>query len=255
MPTSRSSSRPDPASRRLLALAAFAMAPGLALASVTEDVLRFSGVAHAEDGSIAYVEEHEVHFDEGRPRWSMTEYRRPDGEPFANLESEYGVLPYLPAYHFRDERFGREAGIVLEGEDATGFGRRNADADMAAWPITPDASLVAGQGLNYYLRDHLEELAAGDSARTVEFFMPLRGQTVRFRVERLEVRAAAPRGTHFDGGAGELVAEDPNPGPRGNLRRGDAADHPLSGAFQHSGRRTSKPGCGYCLSISGGQHH
>lgn len=170
-----------------LFLVALVLAPlGASHARTTEETIRFTGVARTEDGRVAYIEEHEVRVGRGRELWSLTQYSRPDGEAFADLESDYSRYPYLPHYQFRDRRFGRVAGIDLEAGGIRAFGRRDENAEMKDWPLEPDAGLIAGQGLNYYLRDHLAEFAGTDSTKSLRFFIPLTGRSVTFRVRRLD---------------------------------------------------------------------
>ena len=47
------------------------------------------------------------------------------------------------------------------------------------------ANMTAGQGLNFFVRDHLEAFAASGAVGETTFLMPLADQQITFRIRRL----------------------------------------------------------------------
>ena len=91
-----------------LALAAAAglllSSPGVASPAAASDpapgpsaIERFRGVARSRDGSVAYVEVHEVKLSGGRVTSAETRYERPDGRTIARLVSDYPAGSFAPA--------------------------------------------------------------------------------------------------------------------------------------------------------------
>jgi len=140
-------------------------------------VERFRGVARSKDGSVAYVEIHEVRLSGGRVTSAETRYERPDGRTIARLVSAYPPGSFAPDYEFRDLRSGaREA--VRRAPD----GIRLVDGDRdRVLPIPDDLPLVAGQGLDRFARAHLDELARGEVLR-VSLALPGRLDTFGFQI-------------------------------------------------------------------------
>jgi hypothetical protein len=174
----------------------------LLLAS-TPHVERFQGVARASDGSVAYVETHEVRISDGRVTSAETRYDRPDGRTIARLVSAYAPGSYAPDYEFQDLRTGAREAVRLDGT-----GVRLQDGERAkVLPLPKDVPLVAGQGLDRYARAHLDELARGEvlevslalPGRLDAFGFQLRGERlangrvrVRFEPTSFFLRILAP---------------------------------------------------------------
>ena len=146
-------------------------------------VEQFQGIARLKDGSVAYVETHIVHIENGRIPSAETRYTRADGSTIARLVSDYRHGPFAPDYEFQDLRTGAremvrraEAGIEL-------FDGKHAKLLFAP----EDVPLVTGQGLDRYARAHLDELARGEILR-VSLALPGRLDTFGFQLrgERIE---------------------------------------------------------------------
>jgi hypothetical protein len=129
--------------------------PGVAPPALASDpapgsqaVERFRGVARSRDGSVAYVEVHEVKLSGGRVTSAETRYERPDGRTIARLVSDYPAGSFAPDYEFHDLRSGAREAVHRK-----------------VLPLPEKLPLVAGQGLDRYARAHLEELARGEVLR------------------------------------------------------------------------------------------
>jgi hypothetical protein len=140
-------------------------------------VERFQGVARSRDGSVAYVETHEVHVSSGRITSAETRYAQPDGRAIARLVSAYAPGSFAPDYEFLDLRTGAREAVRMDEK-----GIRLQDGDKAkVLPLPDDVPLVAGQGLDRYARAHLEELSRGEVLR-VSLALPGRLDAFGFRI-------------------------------------------------------------------------
>jgi hypothetical protein len=155
-------------------------------AAVENIIERFEGTARTEDGKLAYVESHRVEFQHGRHVSSTTQYINRHGDTFAELVSRYDGHRYVPTYAFRDNRFGRESGVSVAADQVRFYGRKDKSEQRREDVARLAANMTAGQGLNFYVRDHLEAFAASSAVRKPTFLMPLAGQQVTFRMRRLE---------------------------------------------------------------------
>lgn len=128
------------------------------LLAATPQVERFQGVARGSDGSVAYVETHEVRISGGRVTSAETRYDRPDGRTIARLTSAYAPGSFAPDYEFRDLRTGAREAVR---RDANGVLLQDGDRARVL-PLPGDVPLVAGQGLDRFARAHLDRLARGE---------------------------------------------------------------------------------------------
>jgi hypothetical protein len=150
---------------------------------VPSSIERFRGVARSKDGAVAYVETHEVRLSGGRITSAETRYSQADGRAIARLVSEYAPGSFAPDYEFQDLRTGAREAVRRAGD-----GIRLVDGDRAkVLPLPEDLPLVAGQGLDRYAREHLEQLAGGEVLR-VSLALPGRLDAFGFQLrgERIE---------------------------------------------------------------------
>ncbi|HET8732334.1 MAG TPA: hypothetical protein VFM45_01045 [Anaeromyxobacteraceae bacterium] len=151
--------------------------PSGTVASAPVVVERFEGVARGRDGSVAYVETHEVRVVGGSVASAETRYARPDGRTIARLVSAYAPGSFLPDYEFEDLRTGAREAVRREpGAVQLRDGDRVAKLDLPE-----DVPLVAGQGLDRYARAHLDALARGETLR-VRLALPGRLDAFGFRL-------------------------------------------------------------------------
>lgn len=119
---------------------------------------RFRGVARLADGRVAYVEEHEVRWQGGRPAVAETRYLDAEGRPIARLESDYREGPFAPDYQFVDLRSGARESVRRAG-GALALSDGKAERLL---PLDSGRPLVAGQGLDRFIRAHRQQLARGE---------------------------------------------------------------------------------------------
>lgn len=174
------------------------LAASLLLSSSPADgasVERFQGVARRPDGTVAYVERHEVRRAEGRVASAETRYLRQDGEAIARLSSDYAASPFAPDYEFKDLRTGAREAVRRVASGVELF-----DGDRASPLEIPDGRpLVTGQGLDRYARAHLQALAGGEVLR-VTLALPGRLDAFDFRL-RGERTASGTIRVHFEPGS------------------------------------------------------
>lgn len=167
----------------------------IALALLSTGSERFRGVARLADGRVAYVEEHEVELRDGRPARAETRYLDAAGRPIARLASDYRRAPWAPDYDFLDLRTGASEWVRRSGEGVElgggGGSRRLVPAG--------DRPLVAGQGLDRFIRAHLDRLARGERL-AVLLALPgrLAAYDFRLRVEPAEKRQDGSLRVHVE---------------------------------------------------------
>lgn len=171
----------------LLALVfALATLPATRLeATTTRQVETFRGVARTAQGGIAYTERHQVVYENGRHRQNQTRYLDASGREIATLNSEFTNHPYLPNYRFNDRRFGREEGTRVIGHQVRVYGREDGQSPLQEKVLTLTEAMITGQGLHFYIRDHLQELARPGTVKKVDFLVPLDGTHYAFRLSAL----------------------------------------------------------------------
>lgn len=158
---------------------------------------RYQGVARSGDGTVVYIEDHEVTFRGDRIVRSVTRYRRPDGQPFALMDSDYSRSLERPTYFFRDDSRGYEEGLAYENGayliyfSEPGKPRRTRMLDQ------PGA--YSCQGWHYFLLDNLERIESGNLS--LRLILPGRLDTFGFefvaaessaRILKVRLRAANP---------------------------------------------------------------
>jgi hypothetical protein len=166
-------------------LLADAALPAWAMSSNRQEEV-FQGVARDERGEIAYTEEHRMIYENGRPQRNETRYRDTKGDEIAVLKSNFTTHPYVPNYSFEDRRFGRQDGTFVDGSWVKVYGRADQNAPVQQDMVRLEDGMVTGQGLHMYLRDHLDQLAEGNTIQQVRFLVPLDGRDYVFRIRRLD---------------------------------------------------------------------
>lgn len=176
-----------------LALAAIPLAPAAGAGDLVE---RFTGTARGADGAVLYREEHVVRRTPGRLLGATTTYLGPAGRPIAILRTDFSRDPFAPSYEFEDLRTGAVESVrISEGSIELRAGRRTRTLARLA-PASP--RVVAGQGLDRFVRHRLDAVAAGE-VLSLAYAIPSRlgvydmrvraegggagGSTVRVRVE------------------------------------------------------------------------
>lgn len=155
------------------------------------EVQVFQGVARNENGEIAYIEDHRLIYQGDRHLQNHTRYRDATGSEFAELTSGFTSHPYIPDYHFEDRRFGRKDGALVQGDVVKVFARKSAThpRQEAIVPLTDN--MITGQGLHFFIQDHLSELANG-VVKKVDFLVPLEKKSYPFKIYRIDKAATEP---------------------------------------------------------------
>jgi len=164
-------------------LLADAALPAWAMTSSRQEEV-FQGIARDERGDIAYIEEHRMIYENGRPQRHETRYRNAQGQEIAVLNSNFTTHPYVPSYAFEDRRFGRQDGTFVDGAWIKVYGRADQDAPIQQERVRLEKNMIIGQGLQMYLRDHLDRLSKIDDTQPVRFLAPLEGHDAMFRIRR-----------------------------------------------------------------------
>jgi len=138
---------------------------------------RFRGVARLADGRVAYVEEHEVVWRDGRPVSAETRYLDAAGQPIARLDSDYRPAPFAPDYEFVDLRSGAREWVRRSGGE---LWLSDGEARLRLEPPS-GRPLVAGQGLDRFIRAHRAELSRGERMG-VRLALPGRLAAYDFRI-------------------------------------------------------------------------
>lgn len=146
------------------------------------------GYAYWKDrDELAYTEEHTFYF-QGQKRVKVsTVYRNPSGEPFADFVSDYTQDPYVPAYRFRDQRFGRIEGLQwLDEGQIQLYGKKYADKKLKTKTIKAPKVGFAGQGLNFFIVDNFQKFSSLKRPVEVDFVVPLALKSYGFRIRPKE---------------------------------------------------------------------
>lgn len=170
-------------SARLLLIAV--LASGALDAGAAERTINYRGTAMDEQGNVVYLESHREVYDGDGLRSNDTRYLDAAGKEFASLDSQFTSYPYLPEYRFEDQRFGRRAGTRISGDQVETYGQTSAQEPLKKAAIKVEPNMVTGQGLHFYLRDHVEELVGNEEETIVQFLVPMEGDHYPFRIRRL----------------------------------------------------------------------
>ena len=167
-----------------LTLSLAALCPLLQAAPADSDGARyFEGKAYATaNGKLAYTEAHWTYGQSG----TMSElvlYQCPDGRPFARKISQSRGNADAPDFKLEDARSGYQEGVREQGGKRLIFVRAGRDAKERTAALNADPSLVIDGGFDAYVRQHWQQLKAGDKA-SFRFAVPAQLDTMSFSLER-----------------------------------------------------------------------
>jgi hypothetical protein len=145
----------------LLLLSAFTFA--------STQTTKFYGTAKDPKGNIAYLEEHEVIYENGTVKSSTTTYTDEAKKPIASLISLYSPHKWMPTYNFKDLRHGTYNGVNATVNEIEMFTQEDKKLKNKKKPFKPD--MIGGQGFHYFIQDHLDKLAKGEKVKT-KFVLP-----------------------------------------------------------------------------------
>jgi hypothetical protein len=171
-------------------LIALGSAPVVAATGLPGDDLSFlsyEGTAiDPKRETVLYRESHYVRMEHGTARDRLVLYRCPDGQPFARkrVETRFGT-PWLPAFGLEDQRLGYVEGLRGDGDTLEVYVREGWDAALQRDTIRDaPVALVADAGFDAFVRDHWDELLAGQTVR-LYFLVPSRLDYLAFKVRKV----------------------------------------------------------------------
>ncbi|MBY0518106.1 MAG: hypothetical protein K2P81_14450 [Bacteriovoracaceae bacterium] len=125
-------------------------------AAVTEN---YQGVATL-DGKVVYTEFHEVVFDNNKPLSAKTLYKKTDGTLIASLTSDFTKSITNAENEFIDMRSGRKYGVKWDNQVPMMWDQEKGEkirTEILDKDYAQGKLIMGGQGLHYYMRDHLDE--------------------------------------------------------------------------------------------------
>lgn len=146
---------------------------------------QFRGVARTSEGEIAYIEQHEIKYnDQGFVDTVVTRYMRPtgEGEIFARLESYFSeATKFVPKSIFTDFRFNhQEETIVSEDKKTLEIIHTDLDSKKTkSKKIEVTPQMVLGQGYHNYILNDFDVFKKGEK-RVLDFVVPARLDYYRF---------------------------------------------------------------------------
>lgn len=167
--------------RTVLAAALLVVAgPGQTPAQLRTEV--HWGEATDDAGKLLYRERHEVGYEDGRVRSSLTSYRDLADREFATLASDYRLSVTMPTYLFADSRRGHREGLRLENGRYVIFHEEAGKAEKTK-VLADDTNVYSCQGWHYYLVSNLLQVAQGE-ALEVRLLFPNRLKPYTFKILR-----------------------------------------------------------------------
>lgn len=145
---------------------------------------KFRGVAKNDKGEIAYIEQHEILYNEaGLVQTVVTRYIRPsDGEMFARLESYFDeATQFVPRSLFTDLRFQHQEETKIS-KDKKKLEIIHTDLEKKSTKskaIDISQRMVLGQGYHNYILKNFKKFKAGEK-RVLDFVVPARLDFYRF---------------------------------------------------------------------------
>jgi hypothetical protein len=149
--------------------------------------MSYDGTAvDADDGRVLYHESHFVALEGERVAERLVLYRCADGTPFARKRvAPLFDSPWLPEFDMTDARLGYREGVDADGTSVQVFVQEAAEKSMereTLREVPPD--LVGDAGFDSFVRDHWEQLVAGETLR-FNFLVPSRLGYLAFKVRQI----------------------------------------------------------------------
>lgn len=164
---------------QLITLSLLALAVS-ASGSLHAQTRAYVGEARTLEGKGIYEEHHLVRFSGEKPAERLVTYRCPDGQAFARKHVEYGTPLFAPTFRLEDQRFGYVEGFA----NGAAFVQAGKAADEKREAIDAGANLVVDAGFDEFVRQHWDELQAGESV-SLEFLVPSRLSAYKFKLRKV----------------------------------------------------------------------
>jgi hypothetical protein len=147
----------------------------------------FSAIARDKHGKVVYLEKHTLVYKNSEEIQSaFTVYERESGEILATLTSDFSLSISTPEHvainRLNGDRYGvrrHGAGLQMFKQDDSDEKERTKDLEEG---FSGDSLAVAGQGINYYVQQNLDKIAANKTTK-LTLLIPGRLQYFSFRME------------------------------------------------------------------------
>lgn len=153
--------------------------------SAQEVIEKSTGKAYNKVGKLVYIEKHAVTKNSGRMTRLFTQYYTPSGIYFGRIESDFSKNPNIPLYTSEDMRFDRTEGIKFQDGQLIAYAKTDNKSAMKEMSFKEEKSLLAGQGLHYFLQSHLKELINKKDPVKIKFLIPINQDTYGFQIKTL----------------------------------------------------------------------
>lgn len=153
----------------------------------------FQGLAYdRKSGDFLYTEEHEQSWDGARLVSGRVTYRAPDGRVMATKTLDFANGAAKPTFRMDDVRDGYVEGVTVGASQIEIFQRDKSASELERATLATPAELVVDAGFNYYLREHWDALARGETL-VFDFAAPTRLDTFRFQARRTGTKTVGGR--------------------------------------------------------------
>ena len=162
-------------------------AASLPLASAAPAKQTFHATARTRDGSVVYIEKHELFFDEkDQIQSASTTYERESGEVIATLKSDFSHSLATPDHVAENRLNGDRYGVRHDGQNLIMFKQDGKDQKEKSRALkvgfSGDSLAVAGQGINYYIQANLDKIRA-EKTTALTLLIPGRLKYFAFKME------------------------------------------------------------------------
>lgn len=117
------------------------------------------GEARNAKGEIVYLERHEIQKDDlGFNKFIRVEYKKPEGQIFATMTSDFSKNKFVPDTTFEDLRFGAKTVLRLR-DKAVEFEEFKGEVSKSKKSVAFKNQMVASQGFDNFIRANSVKLS------------------------------------------------------------------------------------------------
>lgn len=146
------------------------------------DSLSYSGKAYTLDGHFVYQSEYQVIRQEETFLQVLTKYKTKRGKVFATVETDLSQHTFIPEYALVDHRLDLEEHLEWHPKGLYCRYRHEDETRTFVIELPKDAVAISGQGLHFYIYEHLERLLTLKKPKTINFLVPRQGRFYPFRI-------------------------------------------------------------------------
>jgi len=125
------------------------------------DTRKVYGHAIDKDGRLAYLEEHQITYQNGNIAAIETNFYNPNTERIARQVSDFSQGAQYGSYDFFDERYDYNDGVRVMADRILLYRQKNSSAKLREKSIPKSGSQIVGQGFYQFITANLEPLARG----------------------------------------------------------------------------------------------